>query len=98
MAQYAAWVPGQAKKIAVFSEYTEVSFQVFGAASFFIGTDRGTLETKAAIPQGLQLNQASTQPPYHQAWLGELWVMANAEGSAIEIMPTIKSGGKSLAG
>lgn len=98
MSQYAAWVPGQAQKIAVFDEYTEVYLQVSGAAAFFVGSDRGTLETKAAIPAGLQFTQANTNPPYKLTWIGELWIMANAAGSAIEVSPTIRSGGSSIAG
>lgn len=97
MSQYASWQPLQAQKIAVFDEYTEVYLQVFGAATFFVASDRGTLETKAAIPQGLQFTQASTTPPFKLTWIGELWVMTNAAGSAIEITPTIKSGGSALA-
>ncbi len=97
MSQYAAWVPNQAQKVGVFNEYTEVYLQVSGAATFFVASDRGTLETKAAIPQGLQFTQASTNPPFKLTWIGELWVMANAAGSAIEITPTVKSGGASIA-
>ena len=92
MAQYAAWVPGQAQRIAVFADWTEVYLQVFGAATFFVSQDRQSLEQKAAIPQGLQFTQASTTPPYKLTIIGELWVMADAAGSAIEILQIIKSG------
>lgn len=97
MAQYANWTTGQAQKIASFDQYTEVYLQVFGAATFFVGPDRQSLETPAAISGGLQFTQASTTPPYKLTWIGDLWVMANAPGSAIEVTPTIKSGGNSLA-
>lgn len=98
MTQYANWKQGQAQKIASFDQYTEVYLQVFGAATFFVGTDRASLEQSAAITAGLQFTQASTTPPYKLTWIGDLWVIANAPGSTIEITPTIKSGGSSLAG
>lgn len=91
MAQIAAWVPGQAQRVGDFAEYTEVYLQVSGAATFFVGSDRQTLETKAAIPAGLQFTQASTNPPFKLTWIGELWILANAAGSAIEVTPTIPS-------
>lgn len=97
MAQYSNWKSGQAQKIASFDQYTEVYIQVFGAATFFVGSDRQSLETPAAIGGGLQLTQASTTPPFKLTWIGDLWVLANAPGSTIEILPTIKSGGNSLA-
>ena len=97
MAQYSNWKFGQAQKIASFDQYTEVYLQVFGAATFFVGADRQSLEITAAIPSGLQFTQASTTPPFKLTWIGELWVIANAAGSTIEILPTIKSGGGALA-
>jgi len=97
MAQYSNWKQGEAQKIASFDQYTEVYIQCFGAATFFIGSDRQSLETPAAIGGGLQFTQASTTPPFKLTWIGDLWVLANAAGSTIEITPTIKSGGNSLA-
>lgn len=97
MAQYSNWKQGQAQKIASFDQYTEVYLQVFGAATFFVAPDRQSLETPAAITAGLQFTQASTTPPYKLTWIGDLWVIPNAPGSTIEVTPTIKSGGNSLA-
>jgi len=96
--QYASFVPGKAVKIGSFAQYVEVYLQVYGAAAFFVAGDRQTLETLAAIPQGLQFTQASTSPPYKLTWIGDLWVMANAAGSAIEIAVTLlPSGGGAIA-
>jgi hypothetical protein len=95
--QYGSWTPGAAVKIASFSEWVEVYLQVSGAAAFFVASDRQTLEQSAAVPQGLQFTQASTSPPYKLTWIGDLWVLANAPGSVIEIMQVIKPGGGAVA-
>lgn len=89
MAQYAGLKANQATRAGVFANFVEVYVQVSGAATYFVGRTRGELETNAAIPPGLAFNQANTNPPFKLTWIGELWVLPNADGSVIEITPTI---------
>lgn len=83
--------PGNAKLAGSFKNYVEIYLQVFGAATFFVGVDRGSLENPSGsgVPGGLAFTQANTNPPYKLTWIGDLWIITNAPGSVIEITPTI---------
>lgn len=65
-----------------FSKWTRLSIQIRSAFTLTIAHDQG--EAQAAQngqPDGLQLTQASTTPPYDFWWKGELWHIASANGS-----------------
>lgn len=97
MAQISAYQPGQAFLAGTFEEYVEVYISVQGAATFFVGTDRQSLEQSGIFQSGLAFTQANTSPPFKLTWIGPLWILANAGGSVIEVTPTIRPGGKAIA-
>jgi hypothetical protein len=63
-----------------FQRWTRVSFQVRGGNTLFVSKDQGEAANQN---DGLQLTQASTNPPYDCWWKGDLWFSANNDNSGL---------------
>jgi hypothetical protein len=61
-----------------FKEWTRLSFQVRGGATITIAKEQGESQNQN---DGIQLTQASTNPPYETWWKGELWYASNVANS-----------------
>lgn len=74
--------------IGKFKDWTELEFQVTGAATFTIGTSKQGLESTVPA-DGMALSQANTagnQPPYKCAKKGEVWGIPSADGSTLVVI------------
>jgi hypothetical protein len=65
-----------------FNKWTRLSLQVRSAFTLNISHEQGEAQSaQNGNPDGLQLTQASTTPPYDFWWKGELWHFASADQS-----------------
>lgn len=79
---------GVAFLIGKFKDWTELEFQVTGAATFTIGATKQGLES-SVTPDGMALSQANTagnSQPYKCAKKGEVWGMPSADGSTLVVI------------
>lgn len=65
-----------------FPRMTRLSIQVRAAFTLTIAHDQGEVQAAAnGFPDGLQLTQTSTIPPYDFWWKGELWHISSVNNS-----------------
>ena len=88
MATFSGSTPGQAFLIGKFKDWTELEFQVNGAATFTVGQSKSGLESQIP-PDGMALTQANTSgnaQPYRVAKKGEVWAIGSAGGSTLIVV------------
>lgn len=66
-----------------FQQWTRVSFQVRTGNTFFLSSNMGEAQNQN---DGLQLNQANTNPPYDTWIKGDLWYSADADNSSLRMV------------
>jgi hypothetical protein len=66
-----------------FKEWTRLSFQVRGGATIVLAKEQGESQN---ANDGVQLNQANTNPPYDCWWKGELWYASTVDNSPFVIL------------
>lgn len=65
-----------------FKRMTRLSVQVRAGFTLTLAHDQGEAQSaQNGNPDGIQLTQANTSPPYDFWWKGELWHIASADGS-----------------
>ena len=65
-----------------FTQWTRISLQVRGGATVFIAKDQGEAANQN---DGMQLTQASTNPPYDKWVIGDFWYSANIDNSPLNL-------------
>jgi hypothetical protein len=85
------------RAVRAFTKWTRISLQVRGGATVTLAHEQGEAQN---LNDGVQITQATTNPPYDTWWKGELWFAANAAGSSLVLIivgeaDTIAGGGPS---
>jgi hypothetical protein len=65
-----------------FQKWTKIQLQVRGGATIYYAHEQGEAANQN---DGMQLTQASTNPPYDCWWKGDFWYSANAANSPLNI-------------
>ena len=88
---------GKPVRVASFPCYTFILFQIIGPDTVRVGSTEVELQGNQdqGIQDGVQLNQATTTPPYGSWWKGDLWVMSN--GNAFAMIVETPGAGNALS-